>query len=415
LTKLLLGPLLLSGLLAQDQPATPITGPPPDVKTRTEWLERLHDEKARILAPQQLDKVENALNVFGTTEFLTRLAEYTYGFRPFFGGMRTGSGFAMGVGWQPPGLARKPYSFDFAAGLSTRGWQRYAAGVSFPRLWGDRLSLEARSLYRNENSISYFGPGDIQKDGGRTNFRREETGFDGAASIRPFGRYLRFGGFTGYRLYNVGPGQDRRYASASNQFPQPGLVPGLFEQTDYLRSGGEIEFDWRDFAPGPHRGGVYLARWISWNDRALGRYGFREVDASATQYFPFFNEKRVIVLRAATNLTFTDSRNQVPFYLQPTLGGSDDLRGFRPYRFYGSNRAVANAEYRWEVFSGMDGAFFFDAGQIFDRRSQFDFSEFETSWGFGLRGNVRNVPIIRVDVGFSREGFRVWFKFDNFM
>ena len=131
------------------------------------------------------------------------------------------------------------------------------------------------------------------------------------------------------------------------------------------------------------------------------------------QYIPFFNKRRVIALRGKTVLTFQDDDQQTPFYLQPVLGGSDDLRGFRNFRFHDDNLIVVNAEYRWETFSGLDMALFVDAGKVFPRRSQWNFTDLEGSVGFGLRFNARNNVFLRLDVGFSHEGFQVWVKFNN--
>jgi outer membrane protein assembly factor BamA len=58
----------------------------------------------------------------------------------------------------------------------------------------------------------------------------------------------------------------------------------------------------------------------------------------------------------------------MPFYFMPTLGGNDTLRGFREYRFRGPHAILAQGEYRWEIWSGLDGALFYDAGKVADRR-----------------------------------------------
>ena len=55
---------------------------------------------------------------------------------------------------------------------------------------------------------------------------------------------------------------------------------------------------------------------------------------------------------------------QVPFYLMPTLGGNDSLRGFRDYRFRGPHALLLQGEYRFEIWSGLDGALFYDAGKV---------------------------------------------------
>jgi hypothetical protein len=72
-----------------------------------------------------------------------------------------------------------------------------------------------------------------------------------------------------------------------------------------------------------------------------------------------------------------------------------------------------NAEYRWETFSGLDMAIFCDAGKVFPRRSDLNFRNLEASVGFGFRANIRNSVFMRVDTGFSHEGFQVWIKFSN--
>jgi hypothetical protein len=72
------------------------------------------------------------------------------------------------------------------------------------------------------------------------------------------------------------------------------------------------------------------------------------------QYILFFNKTRRLALRARMTMTDSAAGQQVPFFLQPYLGGSDDLRGFRPYRFTDRNAVVYNAEYRWEIFSGLE-------------------------------------------------------------
>ena len=137
------------------------------------------------------------------------------------------------------------------------------------------------------------------------------------------------------------------------------------------------------------------------------------MDAEGQQYIPFYNKRRVIVLRGRVVMTKHDHDQLVPFYLQSVLGGSNDLRGYRPYRFYDENMMVMNAEYRWEVFAGMDMALFFDAGKVAHTRSDLDFRNLESAAGFGLRFNVRSATFLRIDVGFSHEGFQVWVKFND--
>jgi hemolysin activation/secretion protein len=95
----------------------------------------------------------------------------------------------------------------------------------------------------------------------------------------------------------------------------------------------------------------------------------------------------------------------VPFYLMPTLGGNDSLRGFRNYRFRGPHAMLLQAEYRWELWSGLDAALFYDAGKVTLLRRDLSFKNLERDYGFGFRFNTSEGVVMRVDAAFgSRDG-----------
>jgi outer membrane protein assembly factor BamA len=173
------------------------------------------------------------------------------------------------------------------------------------------------------------------------------------------------------------------------------------------------QFDYRDNPNGPKSGGNYVVQHSWYHDRNLSLYSFQRTDVDLQQIIPILNKTRRVALRAKGTFTNAASGQRTPFYLQPVLGGGDDLRGFRPFRFSDSNSVVYNAEYQWEIFSGMDGALFMDAGQVMPHVQLPKFSNLETSAGFGLRFNAKNATFLRVDVGFSHEGFQVWLKFND--
>ena len=75
--------------------------------------------------------------------------------------------------------------------------------------------------------------------------------------------------------------------------------------------------------------------------------------------------------------------------MQPSLGGAEDLRGYRPYRFRGDNLLAMNAEYRWEVFSGLDMAVFARRRQGLHAASRIcRCRDLESDVGFGFRFNA---------------------------
>jgi hemolysin activation/secretion protein len=108
----------------------------------------------------------------------------------------------------------------------------------------------------------------------------------------------------------------------------------------------------------------------------------------------------------------TDEGHVMPFYAMPTLGGNDTLRGFREYRFRGPHAILGQAEYRWELWSGLDAALFYDAGKVANRRADLNFQDLEKDYGFGFRFNTDQGIVFRVDAGFgSQDGKHLYIVF----
>ena len=139
------------------------------------------------------------------------------------------------------------------------------------------------------------------------------------------------------------------------------------------------------------------------------------LDLDATQYIPFFNRTRVIALHGASSLTTTNGTQQVPFYLQPTLGGPDTLRGYRFQRFYGNNSTMVTAEYRWDASPIVQMVAFADGGKgVRHAGSSGTSTACKRDVGFGLRfKNITRKTSSAFDTGFSHEGFQIWFRVNN--
>jgi outer membrane protein assembly factor BamA len=329
-----------------------------------------------------------------------------------FGGMPSGSGFGLGPEYYRPDLAKGTVSFRASTVGSQKLWYQIETELRFPHLARRYLDLRLQGHRLDANSVDYYGPGPDSQKSGRTNYRLEENAFDVSLAIRPTRRYLSVGFSAGYLWLNVGPGQSSDYNSTEKQYTDL-QAPGIDRQTNYLRAGPFVEVDSLDRPKDPHEGTHFLVQFSQFSDRKHDSYSFRQIDGSIEQYFPFFNKKRVIALRARSVLSYADSGHTVPFYMQPTLGGPSDLRGYRRYRYYDNNVILANAEYRWEVFTAMDAALFADAGKVFHKDGNFDLKGLERDAGFGFRFKTREAVVFRVDTAFSHEGFGLWFAFDH--
>jgi len=384
---------------------------PAQEETRTAQIEKARSQKAAQLKPDEVSKTENLLSRFKDEKFLERFSQGFNGVRAKIGNMVTGGGFAIGPEYSREDLLKGNLKFRTAAQVSTRGYYKIDNQWTFPRVGSNKLSLDIYTVHHNYGSINYYGPGPNSTKGGRANYRLEDTSTEATGVFNPV-RGLAIGGTIGALWINVGPGTDRRFISADRIFTEA-QSPGIQRQTNFLRHGFFLQHDTRDNPVTAKAGRNIIFQYTWFDDRKLNIHNFRRIDAEVQQFIPILNRSRVFALRAKTVLTEADVNQSAPFYLQPILGGSDDLRGFRPFRFSGRDMVVFNAEYRWEIFAGLDGALFVDAGKVFSRRGQLNFANLERSYGFGLRGNARNATFLRVDVGFSREGFQVWVKFND--
>jgi outer membrane protein assembly factor BamA len=379
--------------------------------SRAAEIEAARDAKARAPGREDLNDVEKRLIWLKEEKIIERINAGIFGLRYKIGGMATGEGFAAGPEYYRGDLFRGRAAFRASSQISTKASLKHDIHFTVPRFAGGRLFVEGNALQHNYGSINYYGPGPDSEKTGRSNYRYEDLAFDGTVGARLEPRLiLALSG--GALRVNTGPGADDHLAS-SEQHYGPGQAPGIDRQTRFWRAGMYAEFDYRDYADGPRQGGHYTVQYDFYDDRLLGRHDFHRLEADIEQYLPLFNKRRVFALRGKSVLTYTRRDQAVPFYLQPVLGGADDLRGFRPYRFYDDNLLVMNAEYRWEVFSGLDMALFADAGKVFPRHGQLDFANLESSAGFGFRFNARNRVFLRIDTGFSHEGWQVWLKFNN--
>jgi len=380
--------------------------------TRAADIEAAREKKAGHLKPDEPSKIERILRDFRDNKMLERSTAGIAGFRVKFGGLVQGSGFALGPEYLRQDLVGGNLIFRTAAQISTHAFQRYDAQISAPHFAHKLLFFDLFGVHHDYRSINYYGPGAESKRSSRTDSRIIDTAIDGTLGIQPI-PHLRLGVSSGYLFVNLGPGKDSRFASTDKVF-SPSEAVGIDTRPDFVRIGTFARFDYRDNPGGPRSGGDYLVQWDRFLARPSGlNNDFRRLNVEVQQYIPFFNRRRVIALHGQSVLTYPDGANVVPFYLQPTLGGSEDLRGFRPFRFYDNNLILVNGEYRWEVFSGLDMALFADAGKVFRQHANWNVRNMEADFGFGFRFNVRNNVFLRIDTGFSHEGFQIWFKFGN--
>jgi outer membrane protein assembly factor BamA len=262
--------------------------------------------------------------------------------------------------------------------------------------------------YERSPRMEYYGLGENSRKEDRTGYLLNTASVDARAGYR-FTRALNAGIDLGYGAAHTGPVSGGDLPSIETKFNAT-TAPGLFDDTTFFRWGAFAGFDTRDLSRGPRSGGFYGIEFNRYLDMDAGTYSHRRLDLEGQQFFPYFNQQRVVALFVKATFAYTGRDDRVvPFYLLPQLGGSFELRGFNNYRFSDSNAFMAAVEHRWYVFSGLEMALFLDAGKTVPEKGRVNFYELNYSGGIGLRARVRGAVVLRMDVARSREGTRwIW-------
>ena len=383
------------------------------VQLRTDTIESARTEKEANLKPEAPPKAERDIEWIENSLPYRLLTSQADGFGVVLGSIVPGQSFGVGPSYRRTGLWGGKLGFAVQARGSANESYLGRFDVSLSNLLGDHAFLTFTTLHRDISEMPYYGPGPDSRKTGRSDYRLEDTNVELRPGVRIY-KGLRATAIGSFLAVNTGPGHSTRYISTENQFG-PGVAPGIDRQTNFWRGGGLVEYDWRDHPSGATSGGRYAAQYVRYLDREFSSYSFLRLDLDAVQYIPLFNRTRVIALHGASSLTDTQNNQKVPFYLQPTLGGPDSLRGFRYGRFYGNNSALVSAEYRWFCSPILELAAFGDGGKVFNRWEQWNFHNLQSDVGFSVRVKGRTGrSAFSLDTGFSHEGFQIWFRVNNF-
>ncbi len=383
------------------------------VTSRLEQILAQRTDKTARLWPERTSGIVKRANEYFERGFLESadMKKGANGPQFVLGGMRSGNGTTFGVGYRRIDLFDERLAFRATVRGTPQLAYMFDLELESPRLRQRRGEVRLYIKHENSPKMDYYGAGPNSQKDGRTSYRLEDTGIDGSGRYRLW-NHLYLGGSGGVYLPNVGRGQ-RDGVPSTDEVYRPAQVPGLDVQPNFFRAGGLVEYDYRDLASGPRSGGHYYAKHLRYWDQESGRYSFNMLDTAIEQYLPYWNKTRVVALRLGSVMTWAGEGNAVPFYLQPTLGGNDFLRGFERYRFYDQNSFLAVAEHRWYLSSNAHAALFFEMGKVAAKATQLNFHNLEYAGGIGLRFTARNAVIMRMEVAASREGVRGMWTFSN--
>lgn len=219
-------------------------------------------------------------------------------------------------------------------------------------------------------------------------------------------RYRPVHGLSMWTVFSVGL---KRFDNGDRVGGDPGLIyvfdtaaiPGFNQGTTFVRPGAGFELDTRDT---PINSAVGLV--------VRGAFDYSKgIDGDVASYerlagnvgipINLWSRTHVLWLAATTALTWQNDA-QVPFSELPTLGGPNDLRGFRFQDFRDYTAFYVTAEYRWPVWMWLDGALFVDYGGVFAQNfANFSAQRMQPDVGVAMRLYTANRFYIRAQLGYG--------------
>lgn len=379
-------------------------------ETRQAELRRLREQKSGALAPYKPSGAERLFLWLENSRSWERLLNPAEGFYPKIGTVTPGSGLSFGAGFRDPKVFSERVAFSTVAMTSLKRYWLIDARLRFSELANGRAFGEAYAQSYDHPSEAFFGLGPDARRDAQSFFglRNSLAGLNGGVRLGP---NVSAGAGVEYLTPRVDRG--RRSTAVQDRF-SPLTVPGLDRQPDFGHYSVFAALNTREPRGNPRVGGLYAIRYDRFADLNFDAYSFARVEGQVQQYFSVFNQRRVIALHALASSATPDSGHAVPFYLEQTLGGPDDLRGFRRHRFRDRNLILLQAEYRWEVFTAMDAAIFVDAGKVASTRSDLTLRRLERDYGFGVRFGTDNGVFLRIEGAYgSRDGKHFVFRFGD--
>ena len=371
------------------------------------------EQKTLEVTPHKRSTVERVLFKLEDDLVLDRVFDPPRGIYLRIGSMGEGSGFALG-----PAYRYNTARFDFkaSAAASTKTYFSGDVSLRFPGTVGQDSYFRPRGPYvelqgrhRDFPQEDFFGLGPDSLSSDRSDYALQDT------LGRVVGGYER-GRFNagigiGYLITSVGAGTDEKMPSSTEIFAVSEM-PGVNDRGGFVVIEPFIEYATVDPPVDDHSGGRYRVSVTEYQDRRHDQYSFRRWDADFRQYLTFVKDTRTIAVRAWVTSAFADGDNEVPFYLQPTLGGGRTLRGYRTFRFRDTSALLLQGEYRWRINQFVQGALFYDTGAVGSRLD--GLGDLERDYGIGLRAGGRSGSAFRVEVAFGgREGTRFLVRFDD--
>jgi hypothetical protein len=320
-----------------------------------------------------------------------------------FGGIKQGSGMAAGpaVSWELPGGA---YA-QIKSAYSIHNFKLLQGRYDSAPLFGARSMWSTRLRWQDAPQLPLYEAGpDSPNQHVEYGTRRTEWSAFLKTTVQPKTTVTVGSGIERYASSQgwLDPGEDERLAEVPD-------APGIGTQPWFFHSFVSLARDSRLSPDFSRTGNLLEAAVHAYHDAHDGTQSFRRITLAAYELVPTWAQKGALGFGARAWLSDTGDRQQVPFFLMPTLGGGDYLRGYSSYRFRDRNALLLQAEYRYAVHPMIDVAALYEAGTVSSTIGGLSLGNAAQSAGAGLRVHTKTSGLLRVDLARGRDGLKVAF------
>jgi hypothetical protein len=265
------------------------------------------------------------------------------------------------------------------------------------------LTLYGQSVSLNE--LGYYGEGQFTSRSDLALFGLTETIAGATAKYPVFrGSGLSLFGEVNGRWLDPRPRQGRSSPSIEQLYTEA-TAPGLLRSLAYFQAGEGIR--WQRWIGIDKLNLNYSATYQQFVSTSDSQYSFQRFNLDAQHEIPIiwrstttlksgrkeatYNRWGSVELRALVTMSFVPDGHSVPYYLQPTIGGSNIngeplLPSYPDYRFRAPNMMVFRAAVEHALWkkAPIGGVFMADYGRVAMNPDDLGFEHFRHSWAVGL-------------------------------
>jgi hypothetical protein len=349
------------------------------------------------------------------TKLLDRMKEPDQGgglhltkhFAVVFGGIKSGSGIALG-----PAFSHKFENGAYTqikAVYSVKQFALLQARYDSRKFWDGRAMLTSRLRWQDAPELRVFRLGPDAPD---LSVDYAERKTEGSTRLRfQLAPALRLGAGLGLEKYATSGG--RIDLTDDHTLPAIPPLPGLGTRPWYVHSFVSLAADSRLSPDYSRSGHLFEAGIHTFNDVRDDQDPFGRFEGTAQQLIPTHGGKGVIDVSAQTWISLAEGARSVPFFLMPTLGGSNYLRAYPSYRFRDRHALFLRGEYRWAVHKMVDVAGLLEGGTVAPKVSALRLSEMAESIGAGIRVHTKTSSLVDLDISHGRDGFKFTIGFNS--